>query len=93
MRRFRIKDPQTFHLRHRILQMAGVSFRRDNLDVELEQDFETLPERSQRLVKAALSCVLDWRKMGNLNAKEKVAVGVAAMDVEGFRSRLKRQPH
>ena len=87
MKRFPIDEPQTFHLRRRILDTAGIPYRLSGGYLDLEQDIESLPERQQRLVRAALTCLLDWRQMRDLSAKEKVAVGVAAMDVDSFRSR------
>jgi hypothetical protein len=87
MKRFLIADPETFHLRRRILQTAGIPYRQVGDELELEQDLEKLPESKQLLVRAALQCHLDWHALAGLTAKEKVAIGVAAMDVDSYRAR------
>lgn len=93
MRRLPIADPATFHLRHRILMTAGVPFHVRDCELELEQDFEALPPAKQKLVRAALECHLDWHALAGITNKEKVAVGVAAMDVERYRAfSARRQP-
>lgn len=85
MTKYPIHEPETFHLRMRILAMAGIPYRQVGQEVELDQALDVLPTPKQALVKAALDCRLEWRQLHGLSAKEKVAVGVAAMDVERHR--------
>lgn len=66
--------------------MAGIPYRQVGQEVELDQALDVLPTPKQALVRAALECRLDWREIKGLSAKEKVAVGVAAMDVERHRA-------
>lgn len=86
MTKYPIYEPETFHLRMRILAQAGIPFRQVGQEVELDQALDLLPTSKQALVKAALECRLDWRDLKGLTAKEKVAVGVAAMDVARHRA-------
>jgi hypothetical protein len=92
MRQYPIADPLTFHLRHRILMTAGVPFHVRGDQLELDQDLDMLPPAKQKLVRAALECHLDWHALTGITNKEKVAVGVAAMEVDRYRAASSHHP-
>ncbi len=82
-----IFEPESFHLRRRILDVTGVAYRECEGWVELDGALDALPDAKRRLIEAALSCRLEWREVQGLDAREKVAIGVAAMDVDAFRKK------